>query len=265
MQPERLLMFESPLHFFQPDSDELLDELLPRIDDHMLREIAEADYGQDVEQHLSPLKRFRDSRELPILNWHPREVLELIRWSEPDDPAWKPGGQGKYGHLLRAFACATLLRSYAREDNSCHWDSFNETAIQLADSIQILGGKLVPAGIRFTAWCAEYLGPIHEDKFERPFLSLALLSLSLHTPQIDDQSIVNLCMWIDADVQSLLPEYQWFATRRMNWLLSMNCHNLRNARWIELGRHLSGWAASQPKSEKATWVGLIGHALSEDS
>lgn len=258
-------MFESPLHAFRPDSEALLDELLPCIDNHMLREIAGADYGRDVEQHLSPLKRFRDSRELPILEWHPREVLELIRWSEPDDPAWKPGGQGKYGHMLRAFACTTLLRAYAREDNRCHWNSFNETAIQLADSIQILGGNLVPAGIRFMAWCAACLGSIHEDKFERPFLSLALLSLAVHAPQIDDKSLVELCMWIDSDVQFLRPRYQWHATRKKNWLLSMNHHDLRNARWIELGRQLTVWAASQQAREASTWVGLIGHALSEDS
>lgn len=258
-------MFDSWLQVFSPDTDELLDRLLPRIDDWMLREIAHADYGQDAKQHLVPLMRFRDTREFPILDWHPVEVLELIRWSEPDDPEWKPGGQGEHGHLLRAFACTMLLCSYARVENRGNWHSFNETAIQLVDSVKALGGEFVPAGIKFMAWCVDCLGPIHEDKFERPFLSLALLSLSVKDPQIEDRSVIDLCKLIDADVQSLLPEFRWQATRNLDWLLSMNHHNLKNARWREVGRQLADWAASQPKSEKATWVGLIGQALSEDS
>ena len=39
-----------------------------------------------------------------------REVLELIRWSEPDDPDWSPGGQGPRGHWMRLFACTVRVR-----------------------------------------------------------------------------------------------------------------------------------------------------------
>lgn len=257
-------MCEPWLKSFDPDSEELLDRLLPKIDDWMLLEIARADYGQDAEKHLAPLKLFRDSRQLPVLDWHPGEVLELIRWSEPEDPNWKPGGQGTYGHLLRAFACAMLLRSYEREENKHHWHSFNETAVQLADSLRALDGEFLPSGVKFFAWCVGSLGPLHEDRFERPFLGLALLTLALHDPRISDALIVSLCRWIDAEVQSLLPEQQWQATRRLDWLLSMNIHNLKNARWIELGRDLCRWAEEQPESDKATWVALIGRSLAED-
>lgn len=257
-------MIEHWLQSFEPDSEELFDRLLPRIDDWMLLEIARADYGQDAEKHLAPLKLFRDSRELPLLEWCPAEALELIRWSEPEDPAWKPGGQGAYGHLLRAFACSTLLRSYARMENQQKWHSFNETAFQLSDSLRKLGGDLLPTGAKFLAWCLEYLGPLHEDKFESPFLGLALLAVALDVPTICDQSIIELCMAIDSDVQALLPEFQWLATRRKDWLLSMNHHDLRNPRWIVLGRELAAWAEEQPESEKATWVALIGRSLAED-
>src|SRR5678816_2828387 len=134
-------MSQQCLKAFEPNSDELLDLLLPQIDDLMLREIASADYGQEIERHLVPLKLFRDERVLPVLDWHPVEVLELIRWSEPEDKNWKPGAEGRYGHFLRAFACAALLRSYEREENRTRWTSFNETAIQLADSVRTLGGE----------------------------------------------------------------------------------------------------------------------------
>lgn len=257
-------MFEPWLQFFDPDSEELLDRLLPQIDDWMILEVASADYGQEAEKHLAPLKQFRDSRELPLLEWHPAEVLELIRWSQPDDPDWKPGGQGAYGHLLRAFACSTLLRSYERPENKLRWHSFNETAVQLADSLRALDGELVPSGVKFLAWCVGRLAPLHEDGFEGPFLGIALLTLALRIPTIGDDPIVGLCRWIDAEVQSLLPEHQWRATRKMDWLLSMNYHDLKNSRWIGLGRELYEWAEAQPESDKATWVALIGRSLAED-
>jgi hypothetical protein len=157
-----------------------------------------------------------------------------------------------------------LLRSYAREENRDRWLSFNETAIQLVDSLRALDGELVPSGVKFLAWCVGCLGPLHEDKFEGPFLGIALLTLALNVPTISDESIVELCKWIEAEVQFLLPEKQWYATRKMDWLLSMNHHNLKNSRWIDVGRELYKWAEARPESDKATWVALIGRSLAED-
>ena len=153
-------MTESWLKSFKPNADDLLDRLLPMIDDDMLREVAEADYGSDIDLHLAPLKHFRNERRVPSLEWHPREVLELIRWSQPDEVGWKPGSTGRRGHLLRAFACAALLKSYERPGNIGTWNSFNETAIQLADSLQALDEKLVLDGITFFAWCIKNLAPL---------------------------------------------------------------------------------------------------------
>jgi len=57
---------------------------------------------------------------------------------------------------------------------------------------------------------------------------------------------------------------QWYASRNHDWLLSMNFHDLRNSRWIELGREFYQLAERQPKSDKSTWVALIGHSLAEE-
>jgi hypothetical protein len=55
-----------------------------------LGEIVPADYGQDVEEHLVALRRICATREVPSpMPWRPGEVLELIRWSEPEDPEWR--------------------------------------------------------------------------------------------------------------------------------------------------------------------------------
>ena len=92
----------------------------------------------------------------------------------------------------------------------------------------------------------------------------ALLALAARHEGVSDEAVVGLCRWIDDTVSALLPDKQWAATRRKNWLLSMNHHDLRNTRWIEVGRRLYGWAEAQPSSDRATWVALIGRALSED-
>ena len=156
------------------------------------------------------------------------------------------------------------MRSYAREENGVGWHSFNETLIQLVDSIRVLGGDFVPAGVKFLAWCVEHLTPLDEEGFEAPFLGLALLALSIQLPAISDDAIVALCGWIDEKVSALLQENQWWATRKMDWLLSTNHHDLKNRRWIDLGRELYRWGETLRPSDKATWVALIGRSLAED-
>lgn len=79
-----------------------LDYYRERLDEGMLREIAEADYAQDVDQHLEALRPMvRGERFSEIPCWYPGEVLELTRWSNPvsDDVR---------GHLMRGFSCAAL-------------------------------------------------------------------------------------------------------------------------------------------------------------
>ena len=256
-------MSEAWLEAFSPDVDQLLDVLLPLVDLSMLQEIAKADYGQDAEAHLKPLLLFKENREPLVLDWCPCEVLELIRWSQPDDPEWGPGGQGRYGHLLRAFACTALLRSYIREENHHTWTSFNATAVQLAESLEALGSDFVVAGVSFFAWCVHNLAPLDEEGVEGPFLGLALLSLAVKVPTIPDNAIIDLCKWIDNSVQTLLASKKWWATRKMNWLLSTNHEDLLNSQWIEVGLELQKWAGNQPTDDQATWVALIGASLAE--
>src|SRR5262245_40470300 len=103
---------------FPPAADLLLDHARRQIDEAMLMEIARADYEQDVDAHLTALRAIRDLGITPApMEWHPGEVLELIRNSEPEVPAWKPGGTGRRGHQMRAFACAALLRAVAEPAN----------------------------------------------------------------------------------------------------------------------------------------------------
>jgi hypothetical protein len=122
-----------------PMPEPLLAALRPLIDDSMLHQIAAADYGDRVDAHFAALTEIRAQGLVPQkLDWVPGEVLELIRWSMPEDPAWAPGGQGRRGHLMRAFACAVLLTGARLAVNREHSLGYADTLIQLVGSIDAL-------------------------------------------------------------------------------------------------------------------------------
>ncbi len=153
-----------PLALFakaRPSGEALLEWLRPRIDDAMLREIAAADYGCDRELHLEPLLRIRDGRPPAYVSaWHPREVLELVRWSQPDDPHWQPGGTGMRGHLMRAFACAVLLRSAVEPENATHDSAIPQTLELLWDSVAVIADRdAEERTIALLAWLAQRFPP----------------------------------------------------------------------------------------------------------
>lgn len=79
-----------------PEPTKLLAAIADEVSDSMLNEMSAADYGQSPGLHLEGLVGIRDRRLSPDpLGWQPRQVLELIRWSQPEDPAWSPGSTGR--------------------------------------------------------------------------------------------------------------------------------------------------------------------------
>lgn len=53
------------LRRFEPESEGLLREISARTSDQMLRKIAEADHGQDVDKHLAALLQIRETGTFP--------------------------------------------------------------------------------------------------------------------------------------------------------------------------------------------------------
>lgn len=153
----------------------------------MLKEIAEADYAQDVAEHLAALKPIWEGGELAELDhWFPMEVLELIRWSEPEDSEWKPGSTGSRGHKMRAFSCAILLATPNFEPDK-------ETLIQMVDSVSQLGPEAQEVTARFLVWQLDTLG----RKEDRPFFALALAAItqSLEDP-VSTSKEQDLTDWV---------------------------------------------------------------------
>jgi hypothetical protein len=140
---------------FPPSEDVLLACARRAIDDEMLVEIAGADDGTDFDAHLAALRPIRDQGIVPVpLAWRPGEVLELIRWSNPDDPESKPGGTGLRSHQMRAFACAALLRAGAEPENY-YYDrpGSSESSLGLCLlSAKALGEEMSEAVARFLTW-----------------------------------------------------------------------------------------------------------------
>jgi hypothetical protein len=181
----------------QPSPTALLDLLGSQVDDSMLREIAAADYGCDADVHFEHLRLIRDEGKILAADeWHPTEVLELIRWSQPDDPNWKPGATGRRGHLMRAFACTVLLRSSVASSNRSHDYVESQTLKQLLHSVAVLGDAAERASVSFLAWLVERAWESARALYALVFLMTSLTTLR---DRWSDEDVGRLARWVMAE------------------------------------------------------------------
>jgi len=214
---------------FAPEQRSAVDYLRRQIDESMLREIAEADYAHDVSKHFAALKPIWDGCELTELDhWFPMEVLELIRWSEPEVPDWKPGSTGLRGHKLRAFSCAVLLAMPNFEPDK-------ETLIQMVDSVALLGSDAQEATARFLVWQLDTLGRVED----RPFFALALAAIiqSIVDP-LSSSREQDLADWVAGEESFERAYLARFHESYQNspWMFGLSFSDMRNKRWKALIR-----------------------------
>lgn len=246
---------------FPPSPNALLDLLRMRVDDGMLLDIARADYGNDADEHLRAVRVIRDTGAVPVaLGWAPQEVLELIRWSEPEDPEWKPGDVGERGHLMRAFACAALLRAAAEPGNLL--DGENSTLAQLVASTLALGRDAQVAAARFLAWRVPMLNPDEE----RPFFAFALLFLAvlLRAERLSDQALATAGEWMIAEeAAEAQAQGDDVPTPEGPWLLRLTFYGLRHSVWRAFARRMLDEAAEVSAPARDT-LQLIAVSLADD-
>jgi hypothetical protein len=249
---------------FHPERLALLRLLSAEIDDSMVNEIAEADYGYAADKHLAPLRKIRDDCEIPApLEWEPREVLELIRWSEPDDPTWKPGGVGRRGHLMRAFCCTALLIAGADERNRDWIEGENSTLVQLLDSLSSIGTPFQAAGLSLIAWRLDHIAA---DEEERPFFLLATLVLALRaTNQLDEEIALELSNLV-VDHERAIRESDWAVLPEAanRWLLGLTHFDLKHERWERIGDEINAYAQRIQAGEARDKLTEIASRLSEE-
>ncbi|MCW3058824.1 MAG: hypothetical protein JWQ02_645 [Capsulimonas sp.] len=221
------------LNSFSPSSTALLDWLKPRVDDAMLWEIAQADYGFDAHKKLAALLQIRNTPEtMEPLEFGTQEVLELIRWSEPDDPLWQPSGVGERGHWMRLFSCAVLLkvggdpvvRNYLTQENS--------TLIQLVASVLRLGQKAIRNVLSFVCWRTLLMTSDDEAADgEYPFfaMSILLLCAAEFEPGNSGAELALLADWvIDEELRTQNARYR---VQSDEWLLGLTNFDSNHDTW----------------------------------
>jgi len=193
------------LSAFPPSVNSLVDYSRQFVDDHMLMEIARADYGIDADESFRMLKKIRDTGSKPnVRDWWPKEVLELTRWKEPSEleeyeqpaPVHRSKHRGAKvnvavsprirGHRLRLFACAILLW-FPESDITVE-----STLAQGLESARYVGAEANGAfGRLLTATEDEYLYG------ERWYLALSLFVLAIRLQSsVDGHFLRSVTDWV---------------------------------------------------------------------
>ena len=253
-------MIADLLNRFDPDGDVLLRAISAHVTDDMLDCIAHADYGCDADRHLAALRQLRETGTLPQNPaWVPMEVLELIRWSEPDDPQWKPGRTGDPGHWIRAFSCAAILRAEHEPYNYSHNDgSTDSTTIQLILSLDALPIDLNREAARNFAWLLLKTDPEGKNDSIREY-AVALLWLALHlAPRVPDDDLISLAQWTAkrADELKWDPRVAEFSGLRG---MVIGCQ--KRSAWETFGVKLAELDLTNRSSNLQTWTRLIAEQL----
>jgi hypothetical protein len=257
-----LLSIAELLNRFEPDPDVLLRAVSAHVSDEMLEWIATADYGDRADEHLVALRQVRDSGTFPErMYWCPMEVLELIRWSEPEDPEWKPGRTGEFGHWMRAFSCAAILRAEHEPYNYKYNDGcVDSTVVQLIQSLRALPVEFASTAASSLAWSLLHADPDGENEQIIPYgVGLLWFALQLRS-KADDSDLAWFAQWVirraDA-VNSRRPPGIGSGLRDM----VTRCQ--KQSAWERFGLDLSLLELKDRSSELRVWVNLIGEQLLE--
>lgn len=206
-----------------------MDWLKPHVDDSMLWEIADSDYGFDRESNFEALLPIRDRQEIPVpLGWIPIEVLNLMRWSEPEHVT-PPGGRGTRGHLIRAFCCAVLLRAADEPETRGYIHAENDTLIQMIASVLYLGREATESASRFLCWRILRL-PLWEGEYPFFALGLLLLRAALFRQGEEGSELKLLAEWVVREEtrsrhSSLMPPVS------EDWLFGLTLFDQRHEAW----------------------------------
>jgi hypothetical protein len=185
---------------FPPSRQLLLDVTRRQVDESMLREIAEADYGWKADQHLAALRPIHEQGLLPDdYGWYPGEVLALIRWSNPEDAEHKPGSTGLRGHQMRAFVCAALLQGVVDHERGAD----GATLAQCLASALVLGDEICEAAARFLTWAVPYT---FQERWLFGF-GLLVLATRLRSRRFSDADLAAVAAWVLACEMEAFEEF----------------------------------------------------------
>jgi hypothetical protein len=183
-------------------------------------------------------------------------VLELVRYSEPDDPAWEPGGHGERGHLMRLFCCAVLLTA-AGEPELDGYIEDEPTLRRLVPSVVVLGDVALDALLPLLCWRA-LLPPT--DEADRAFLavSLTLLAAVRYRDEEDGALLRALGEWAIACEARARAAVSVPALTTEVWLLGLKGSADGDDRWRALAWEVLVEPRSPHPDEAAAVLGELG-------
>ncbi len=224
-----------------PDPSSLLRTLSAVLDAADLRWIAGSDYGRDAEENERQLRQIVSSGEVPSpLTWCPREVLDLTRWDEPLPGDGDMAFQRR--HLLRAFACTVLIRSYGDGAGYSDEGGREATVLHLLDSLAVLGPSFADLDrdtVALLAWVIPRLAPREPE--DHPFFGLAAVWFGLGAA-LPDPALLALARWV-MDAEDAVSG-RWRGSLGVGasgpWLLPLVEPRDRRDRWRRVGPLLPG-------------------------
>jgi hypothetical protein len=241
----------APLH---PNESALTPLFQAKIDEAMLREIGAADYGWMADECYTLLRPILDTGHVACDDYNLLEVLELIRWSEPDDPGWSPGGQGPRGHWMRLFACTVMIRLAPKDRAS--FGSECDTLAQLISSAIELGRPVARAAAGMLAW--RFLAYPGDDE-DPPFLAFAILLLAAHLERGEDRGLwlKELAAWVEDEESRARNEI----SAEHEWLIGLTLYRQREAVWRSLARRILARPESPHPREADEALRLLGELV----
>ncbi|HVT99087.1 MAG TPA: hypothetical protein VHE33_16400 [Acidobacteriaceae bacterium] len=255
-------MFSALINGLNPNPDALLRAISAHISDDMLEEIARADYDEEVEGHFAALLPIRnEARFIVPMQWCPGEVLELIRYSQPDRPDWKPGSPKIRGHWMRAFASAALLRAQFPPWNY-RGDAAEPslTLIQLIHSLRALPVDFNIEASRFVAYLMQQSN-LEGDDEEVLYYAISLIWFALHLDEPPtDESLIELCEWLVLREAQLAESLPGGFDR---WLLGIRGAYPPPSPWERFGPILAELDITAHSIQLQDWVRPIGSQLDE--
>jgi hypothetical protein len=245
----------------------LLDWTQARVSREMIHEIALNDYEKDIEIHeLAILKQLAPAPELGLLLWHPREVLELARWEEPDETEADRPPTGLTGHFKRLFACTILLRNVAYVANPDNEGEFfiatsAASVLQLVRSAIALGSDASRLGVGFLLW-------LHGEQSHprlSPFVSFGVLLLQIQE-NLARANPLDTCAWVEEDEVLARERLNEDDVHSARWLVGLNyLEDYRDKQ--RLWADTLAWVVSQRSAQLAPEVDSVlrkmVHRLSE--
>jgi len=193
--------------------------------------------------------------------WYLAEVLELTRWSEPEDGDRSKGETSESMHWVRAFSCAALLRAAREPWNYGDGIATDESTIRLILSLRALPVDLTPQALKFLAWLLLNSEPEGSDGQVCAYgIGLLWFALQLGSG-IADATLVALAEWIVAKEENVAARSKIFGTP---WLFTASAYRQHPRGWGRLGAALQALDLTRHGEPVRVWVRLIGRELSTE-